>query len=116
MILIAGILGLISSIIIVLAAREVAQVVQPTSFAPERISGAGLVFLVLNLVVIAGGIAALRRRLWGLALAGGILGILVGGFIIGNLLAIVGTITVALARREFVGHREYVAERRLTGA
>jgi hypothetical protein len=67
-------------------------------------------------VVIAGGIAALRRRLWGLALAGGILGILVGGFIIGNLLAIAGSVIVAAARREFAGYREYVAERRLTGA
>ncbi len=116
MILMAGILGLINYIIIVLAGRELAQMVQPTSLAPERIPGAGVVFLVLNPVVIAGGITAMRRRLWGLALAAGILGIFVGGFIIGNLLAIAGTVIVAAARREFAGHREYVTERRLTGA
>lgn len=116
LILLTGVLGFINSVIMIAGARELAQEVQPMSLTPAQIAGAGLVFLVLNLVVMASGIMAVRRRLWALALAGGILGIFVGGFIIGNLLAIAGTIIIAFARREFVGHREYVAERRLTGA
>jgi hypothetical protein len=38
-ILIAGILGLISSVILVLASRAQAHIIQPTSLAPERIAG-----------------------------------------------------------------------------
>lgn len=112
----AAILGLINSTLMVLAAGGLPRAAPSIPLAPGEPAGEGLILLVLDLVVLAGGIAALRRRRWGLALAGGILGIGVAGLIAGNLLALGGTILVALARREFVRHRGYVAERRLTGA
>ena len=56
----------------------------------------GIVVLVLSIMAIVGGIFAVQRKSWGLALAGSICAILQGG-----ILGIIATIFVALSRKEF---------------
>ncbi|MFU8796886.1 MAG: hypothetical protein ACNA7X_06340 [Dehalococcoidia bacterium] len=56
----------------------------------------GPIWILLGAVALAGGISALRRRFWGLALAGSICAL--GGVIVLGILAI---IFVALGRNEF---------------
>jgi len=60
--------------------------------------GIGILFSIFPLI---GGIFAIQRKMWGLAVAGGILGIFSLGFFLGSILSLVGLILVAVSRREF---------------
>jgi len=59
----------------------------------------GAVLIVLGVVAIVGGVFALQRRIWGLALAGAICALIVPP---GAILGILSIIFVAMGRREFV--------------
>jgi hypothetical protein len=61
------------------------------------IAGVGVPLLVLGAVALAGGISALRRKRWGLALAGGICALLP----LHTLLGILAIVFVAMSREEF---------------
>jgi hypothetical protein len=69
--------------------------------------GAGLLVLIavpgiiLSIVAIVGGIYALRRNLWGLALAGAICALLFTLPFLGWILAILAIIFVSLGKGEF---------------
>ena len=76
--------------------------------APSLEAGIVIVVLIAITVALVGGICALKRRIWGLALAGSICA-LVGGVIPG----ILAIIFVSLGKREF-GSSAGVAEE-LTG-
>ena len=57
--------------------------------------------IILSIVAIVGGLYALRRRLWGLALAGAICALLFTLPLLGWLLAILAIIFVSLGKGEF---------------
>ena len=57
----------------------------------------GAPVIVLGIVAILGGIYALRRRIWGLALAGSICALIGPWFILG----ILAIVFVSLGKREF---------------
>jgi len=61
----------------------------------------GVPGIILSIVAIVGGIYALRRRLWGLALAGAICGLLFTLPFLGWILAILAIIFVSLGKGEF---------------
>jgi len=65
----------------------------------------GPVFIVLGLITIVGGIFAVRRRVWGLALAGAICAVFpfhpYGSLIWTPILGILAIVFVALSRNEF---------------
>lgn len=69
--------------------------------------GGGLLMLialpgiVLSIVAIVGGIHALRRKVWGLALAGAICALLFTPPFLGWVLAILAIIFVSLGKEEF---------------
>ena len=58
----------------------------------------GAPLIILGIVAIAGGVFALRRRIWGLALAGAICALFPPPIIV---LGILSIIFVAMGRREF---------------
>lgn len=119
LIIIGGILGVIAGLLTLglVGTQQGNQNLEQygVPISQDLVKATAIVVIILDLVAMAGGIVATQRRLWGLAIAGGILGIILGGFIIGNILALIGTILVAISRREFAGRRAYVAERRMTG-
>jgi hypothetical protein len=57
--------------------------------------------IILSIVAIVGGIYALKRRLWGLALAGAICALLFTLPLLGWILGILAIIFVALGKGEF---------------
>ena len=68
---------------------------------PWTFSNLGLLgwpFLVLGIVAIVGGIFAIQRKLWGLALAGSICAVLI---LPAFLLGVLAVVFVSLARSEF---------------
>jgi len=98
----AGILSIIAGAIQVIGGIVVGAI-GGTASALAAIPGMGAIFaaiaiplIVIGIIAIIGGIYALRRRIWGLALAGSICA-LIGPWLLG-LLAI---IFVSLGKREF---------------
>ena len=76
------------------AAREARMV-------PGLLIGMGIPLLIVSIVAIVGGVYALKRRIWGLALAGGILAIFSFYPPIGLGLGIAAIVLLVLSKGEF---------------
>jgi len=62
----------------------------------------GAIAIILSLLTLLGGVMAFRRKMWGLALLGSILGLFTFGFFgISSLLSFIALILVAISRNEF---------------
>ncbi|MFA5101899.1 MAG: hypothetical protein WC525_01980 [Candidatus Thermoplasmatota archaeon] len=106
--IIAGLLGLFtwasalaldtSMIENVLPADSPISVDQLQSF----LTTCGIIGAVLSIVVLAGGIVALKRKAWSLAVIGGILGLFtIGPMLLGSILSLIGLILMVISRKEF---------------
>ena len=101
--IIAGILGLLIGILLAVGLGIAGMIIGMIPGFP----GVGLLGLIgipriiLSVVAIVGGIYALKRRLWGLALAGAICALLFTLPVLGWILAILAIIFVALGKGEF---------------
>jgi ribosomal protein L40E len=67
----------------------------------EELCFCGALSLVFGLAGFAGGVFAVQRKGFGLALTGAILGMLSIGFVIGAVLGLVGMILIAVSKEEF---------------
>jgi len=62
----------------------------------------GIIGCILSIFAITGGIVAVKRKAWGLAIVGGILGIFtIGPLFLGSIISVVGLILVAISRKDF---------------
>ena len=62
----------------------------------------GIVGAILSLVALAGGIVALRRRGWGLAILGSVLGLFtIGPYFLASIFSLIGLIILVISRKEF---------------
>lgn len=62
----------------------------------------GIIGCILSIFATTGGIVALKRKAWGLALLGGILGLFtIGPLFLGTIISLIGLILVILAKKEF---------------
>ena len=101
--IIAGILGLLIGILLAVGLGIAGTIIGMIPGFP----GVGLLGLIgipgiiLSIVAIVGGIYALRRKLWGLALAGAICALLFTLPFLGWILAILAIIFVSLGKGEF---------------
>ena len=91
--IVAGAIGLIVGIVVASVGEMVGAL---TGFLGLGAVGAPLI--VFGIVAIVGGIFALRRRIWGLALAGAICALVPPPIAVLGILAI---IFIALSKREF---------------
>jgi hypothetical protein len=104
--IVAGSLGLVGSIFLLVFSNvvgsDVVRQFYPSSVWqnwgwPVVIVGiAAVLFIIIDLLAIVGGIFAVLRRNWGWALAGGICAVLAS-----RLLGIFGLVFIALSRKEF---------------
>ena len=106
--IIAGVLEIIAGVLGLLAAVSLFIGVGVTNgslgiplgpipaFVPGLIKGLGFLTIILAILSLAGGIFALLRKMWGLALAGSI-----GAFFTAIILGIPAIILIALSKKEF---------------
>lgn len=96
---VAGILALIAGIIEVIAGIVFATGLAFWGgfFGMGWLSAVFAPLIIFGIIAIVGGIYALKRRIWGLALAGSICAVIGPWFILG----ILAIIFVALGKREF---------------
>lgn len=104
LILISGILAVITGIYMIVDPETFVQLYTDIgyTFSTDVMVGAGVMTLIFGIVAIVGGVAAIKRRSWGLAIIGGFLGFVASGaFFLGTLLGLIGLILVAVSKREF---------------
>ena len=89
--LIAGIIGLITGIVVATAGEFLGAMAGILGFGVI-----GVPLIVIGIIAIIGGVFALRRRLWILALIGSICALLCSW-----ILAILAIIFIAISRKEF---------------
>jgi len=62
----------------------------------------GIVFLIMSIISIVGGVFACRRKRWGWALAGSICSVLIGcSTIIVSILGIIAVVFIAMSKKAF---------------
>ena len=96
----AGLLEIVSGVSLVVSPEFLSGIRDQIIYLlPELLSTyMGVPFLVLGIIAIVGGVSALRRKSFGLSLAGAICTLPAPGFVIGAILAV---IFVAEGKREF---------------
>lgn len=100
--IIAGLLGLLIGIGLAVGFGLMGMMIgMIPGFPGGLLALIGIPGIILGIVAILGGIYALRRRLWGLALAGSICALLFTLPFLGWILAILAIIFVSLAKGEF---------------
>lgn len=107
LILIAGILALVNGALYLVSDISDLGTIPtlPEGFTEDDLEGimraCGVVMMIFGIMAIPGGVFALRRKHFGLAIAGGVVAMLGVGFSFGALLGLVGLILVAISRKEF---------------
>jgi hypothetical protein len=100
--IIAGLLGLLIGIGLAVGLGLMGMMIgMIPGFPGGLLALIGIPGIILSIVAIVGGIYALRRRLWGLALAGAICALLFTLPFLGWILAILAIVFVSLAKGEF---------------
>jgi hypothetical protein len=100
--IIAGFLGLLIGIGIAVGFGLVGNMIGIIpGFPGGLLALIGIPGIILGTIAIVGGVYALRRRLWGLALAGAICALLFTLPFLGWILAILAIIFVSLGKSEF---------------
>jgi len=62
----------------------------------------GAIFVILGLIAAVGGFFGVRRKHWGLAILGGVLGLfIITPYFIGSLLSLVGLVLLAVSKKDF---------------
>ena len=96
----AGVLAIVGgslNILVALALAMFMPVAAPFHMAFASVGFVGALFLGTGVVALIGGISAVRRKRWGLSLAGAICAIAPPSFLLG----ILSTVFVAMSREEF---------------
>lgn len=106
--IIAGLLGIFTwSSALAMDINMIENVLPPeTPITAEQLQSflttCGIIGCILSVLTLAGGIVAVKRKAWGLAVIGGILGLFtIGPALIGSILSLIGLIFLVMARKDF---------------
>ena len=78
-----------------------------TGFIQTIINICGVVFLIFGIVLLVGGIFAIKRMNWGIALVASIVGLFsLGPFLLGSIFSLVALILLFMSKEEFKGKRK----------
>ena len=97
LILIGALVGIISGAILMWGGAMFLSIPMVGDAMAGILATCGIILVILGLIGLLGGIFAVMRRYWGLAILGGIFSMLTGYFILG----LIGLILVAISKREF---------------
>lgn len=106
--IIAGLLGLFTwSSALALDSSMIENVLPPESpITAEQLQSflttCGIIGCILSVFTLAGGIVAVKRKAWGLAIVGGILGLFtIGPALLGSVISLLGLIFLVMSRKDF---------------
>jgi len=62
----------------------------------------GVIWIIIGLIALIGGVFAVMRKRWGLAVLGGVFGLFtIGPYLLGTIFGLVGLILIAMSKDEF---------------
>jgi len=106
--IIAGLLGIFTWSMALALDSSMLQNILPTDspISVEQLQSilvtCGIIGCILSIIALAGGIVAVKRKAWGLAIVGGILGLFtIGPYLLGSIIALIGLILVVISRKDF---------------
>ncbi|MBN1861839.1 MAG: hypothetical protein JW840_10325 [Candidatus Thermoplasmatota archaeon] len=106
--IIGGLSGLLTAAMILAFDLATIQSVFPAEFpySPEQLQSVlsicGIIIAICSIITFAGGIVAIKRKAWSLAVIGGILGLFtIGLMFLGSILSLIGLILVLISRKDF---------------
>lgn len=83
---------------------EIAEDIDPTGMLEDALVVCGAIEMVFGIIALMGAVMALTGKSWGLAIVGGIFGLLgVGLWGLGFIFGLIGLILVAISKDEFEG-------------
>ena len=106
-ILIAGLMGIFAGIVLLTINLDQLDqygidVAGATDIIEDILKVCGAIWLIFGLIALMGGAFGIMRKHFGLVILGGVFGLLcVGPYALGSILALVGLILVAVARKDF---------------
>ncbi len=107
LIVLAGLMGLaMGGILLAINVEDLDQygldVVGVTDILEDILTACGVIFIILGVIALIGGAFGVLRKHWGLAVLGGVVGLLVmGPYFLGSIFSLVGLILVIVAKKDF---------------
>ena len=108
LVMISGIIGILTGLILVVAASTIVDMLRGIYGTEilDTVEGVlvtcGVIWFVIGLVALIGGVFAIRRRKWSIAVVGGVFGLLtIGPYFFGSILGLIGLILIAISKHEF---------------
>jgi hypothetical protein len=107
-ILIAGLMGVVTGAILMaidvndLGDYGISGLSDMADMLEDILTVCGAIFLILGLIVVLGGFFGIQRKHFGIVILGGVLGLFMfGPYMLGSILAFIGLILVAMAKKDF---------------
>jgi len=108
LLILAGLLGLLTWAAALSVDTSMVQSLLPSNapITAEQLQSfllvCGIIGSIMSIIALAGGIVALRRRGWGLAMIGSLLGLFtIGPYFLASILALIGLIILVISRKDF---------------
>jgi len=106
LLLVAAILGIATWAYVIVAGTSFVNSFMPGGYGAQFVTGiilvCGAIEIILSLIALLGAVMAIMHRMWGVALAGSILGLFTIGFYgLASLLSLVALILIAISHKDF---------------
>jgi hypothetical protein len=108
LLILTGLLGLLTWVSAISVDTSMIQGILPSNspITAEQLQSfllvCGIIGSILSIIALAGGIVALRRKGWGLAMIGSVLGLFtIGPYFLASILALIGLIILVISRKDF---------------
>ncbi|MDD1768380.1 MAG: zinc ribbon domain-containing protein [Methanomassiliicoccales archaeon] len=108
LVVISGLIGIVTGLILAVTASTILDALGDMYGADilQAVEGVlvacGVIWFIIGLIALIGGIFAIRRKRWGIAIVGGVFGLLtIGPYFIGSILGLIGLILIAISKDEF---------------
>ena len=99
LLLVAGVLAMINFAILIAAGSGFESLFPGLG---SILAVCGIIGMIFSILALLGGVLAIMRKMWGLALVGSILGLLtIGPLFVSSILSLVALILIAISREEF---------------
>ncbi|MEM0344062.1 MAG: zinc ribbon domain-containing protein [Thermoplasmata archaeon] len=107
LILLAGLMGLaMGAMMLAINVEDLEQYGVDVAGLTDMIEGiltaCGVIWAILGIIALIGGVFGVMRKHWGLAVLGGVIGLLViGPYFLGSIFSLIGLILVIVAKKDF---------------
>ncbi|MDD1767958.1 MAG: zinc ribbon domain-containing protein [Methanomassiliicoccales archaeon] len=112
LVMISGVIGIVIGLTMAVAAAAIGDILgdlyggmyglDVLGMIEGIIVACGVIWFIIGLIALIGGVFALRKKRWGIAIVGGVFALLtIGPYFLASILGLIGLILIAISKREF---------------